>query len=804
MEAIDTHSEGSDGRPVAEPHDPNTGSSVLRRRPDTGEADPATGRALLQFFRTGTLPPDTGLSSGLSGHVPALLFPYLSQPGIRTPWPVVLDIGDGTTHVKTLSSFVDDVSEAVGGTGDEGELRHRFLARVEGAIRMADHSDDTNLEEAWWAAVDAVRPAIRSERREAFEECMRAASGHLSGTARLIVCTVDAPIELAKALAGDVLQEVARPVVEEAERLLLALRNLLDVEREESHEAVVPERLKVSAGGAYADAFDFDALSHLLDEAPHVATLPAERRERMDSRAAGLAANIEALFGRPDSVLKPVSVRGAREAVSERTERLVALFRDLEAARLEVAHRYRPEIHDGYLDALSPAMLSPEDLGHCPPVFVHADEASLDAAGIGHVLELLSGTVPVKVFLVLRGAVDDPEDPSVAAVLPSVVIGNGRACVVQTTLSDFDTLSDGIAEAIRHAGPALVAIHAGIPGSDLPVYFASAMARDGRAAPSFVYRPGVGRPWADRISVSGNDALDSDWIAGVMPVEDDGIGEEIPSTFTWLDFAAACPSLSGYYLPVTKPVEDGLLVPGDEYLALDAESRAGSVPFVWCASADGLLVRAVPARPLVCAAEQALDRWRRLQELAGIGNSYADRAVEELRGELEAERDAAIASVNAAHAEELDRTISSVAESIVSNIAASLLDLPAGAPAPSVRASAPVAAPPVEQSGDDAEVTATESAPEPEEEPEESLSLDEAYVETIRCTSCNECTNLNGRIFAYNEEKQAFIKDASAGPYRDLVTAAEKCPVRIIHPGKPLDPGESGLDDLLERAKPFL
>ena len=54
----------------------------------------------------------------------------------------------------------------------------------------------------------------------------------------------------------------------------------------------------------------------------------------------------------------------------------------------------------------------------------------------------------------------------------------------------------------------------------------------------------------------------------------------------------------------------------------------------------------------------------------------------------------------------------------------------------------------------------TEPGPETvEEEPEEALSLDEAYIETVRCTSCNECTNLNGQIFEYNEEKQAFIKD---------------------------------------------
>jgi hypothetical protein len=59
-------------------------------------------------------------------------------------------------------------------------------------------------------------------------------------------------------------------------------------------------------------------------------------------------------------------------------------------------------------------------------------------------------------------------------------------------------------------------------------------------------------------------------------------------------------------------------------------------------------------------------------------------------------------------------------------------------------------------------------------------------------------------MFVYDENKQAFIADRKAGSYRELVEAAESCQVSIIHPGKPLDPNESGLAELLERAKPFL
>jgi hypothetical protein len=59
-------------------------------------------------------------------------------------------------------------------------------------------------------------------------------------------------------------------------------------------------------------------------------------------------------------------------------------------------------------------------------------------------------------------------------------------------------------------------------------------------------------------------------------------------------------------------------------------------------------------------------------------------------------------------------------------------------------------------------------------------------------------------MFAYNPDMQAYIADLSAGTYRELVEAAETCQVAIIHPGKPGNSDEPGLDELLARAEPFL
>lgn len=96
---------------------------------------------------------------------------------------------------------------------------------------------------------------------------------------------------------------------------------------------------------------------------------------------------------------------------------------------------------------------------------------------------------------------------------------------------------------------------------------------------------------------------------------------------------------------------------------------------------------------------------------------------------------------------------------------------------------------------------AVPAAPEPEKA---APASDAAYIETPRCTTCEECVKINSRMFVYDANKQAYIADPRAGSYRELVEAAESCQVSIIHPGKPLDADEPGLAELVERARPFL
>jgi ferredoxin len=155
------------------------------------------------------------------------------------------------------------------------------------------------------------------------------------------------------------------------------------------------------------------------------------------------------------------------------------------------------------------------------------------------------------------------------------------------------------------------------------------------------------------------------------------------------------------------------------------------------------------------------------------------------------------AELEQAHADELAGARGEGAREAMEQLAAVLVNpaaLSVATPAPAAAApAAPAAA--LEPAAEEA---AVEELPE-----EEALAFDEPYIDAPLCTTCNECTNINPRIFQYNANKQAFIADASAGSFAELVKAAELCPARCIHPGKPRSDDSTATPELVDRAAKF-
>jgi ferredoxin len=171
----------------------------------------------------------------------------------------------------------------------------------------------------------------------------------------------------------------------------------------------------------------------------------------------------------------------------------------------------------------------------------------------------------------------------------------------------------------------------------------------------------------------------------------------------------------------------------------------------------------------------------------------AGAELESLRRELTTEREAAVAEARA-----------TAARDAFSRLARGLLELDA---LPARAGGAPALATPLaaESPGTPALVArpAPAGAPPSAAEDEGATGFDDPWVDSVLCTSCNECIQINRRLFGYDENKQARIADATAGTYAELVAAAEKCPARCIHPGQPRSGDATATDDLVARAARF-
>jgi ferredoxin len=77
---------------------------------------------------------------------------------------------------------------------------------------------------------------------------------------------------------------------------------------------------------------------------------------------------------------------------------------------------------------------------------------------------------------------------------------------------------------------------------------------------------------------------------------------------------------------------------------------------------------------------------------------------------------------------------------------------------------------------------------------------EDPYIDSFLCTSCNDCFKINNRLFAYDGNKQAYIADARAGTFAELVKAAEGCPAKCIHPGTPRPDDQTVTPQLLAKA----
>jgi ferredoxin len=722
--------------------------------------------------------PETGPAPVLT---PALFSAYRDLGALRYDFPVVL-LEPGAERVAVpLSGLIDRLVDAHAQEGAAGERYRRDLYQLERALKdLAAGGEDRSLKALWIEAANRCYAQTSDEgRRKQLRNNLQSARSELTEDGIVACCDGQITRRFFIHAWQRIQTEQDLHARETLDELIAELTAIVDADRMRSARATSADALRTAMGNEHAGGIDFDRLSSVLRSSKHQRPLKSNRRKRLHSVLKVLEAQRRQLGAGNGKSYR----RGGREytaidscvealqLLDAEMQRIVELFRAVRIARLEVENRYDEARHDAFFAAFDQEQLTPEELRGLPPLFVHIDGHALDAENKSALIEILSSDLPIKIVLELRAI---PDTLPLAAgqagfggwstSLGSMATGLRTAFVLQTPASHLPRLESEVAEGLRYKGAALYCVYTGPDEEPESVsrYLRCASAVEGRAFPCFVHHPGYGGEWAQRFELLANPQSEEPWPIHHFSYEDSegrAMSEEI--AFTVVDFLAMDPRFAAQYVPVPPEDWHPNMVPLGDYLALQEGATFGKVPYLLMVNESNTLHRVIVRRGLVAAARRCADLWRSLQELGGIRNSHALRL-------LEAERQRAIEQSNASH----PVTESAADPVAVTDAATGMVEKP---PADSTQVFEAAAA----------------------------QATDQAYIETELCTSCNDCTDRNSMMFAYNEAKQAYIRDAGAGTFRDLVEAAENCPVCIIHPGKPVDPHEPGVEELMRRADTF-
>jgi pyruvate-ferredoxin/flavodoxin oxidoreductase len=340
--------------------------------------------------------------------------------------------------------------------------------------------------------------------------------------------------------------------------------------------------------------------------------------------------------------------------------------------------------------------------------------------------------------------------------------------VLQSAISNVTHLLEGYIDGLNSRRPALFNIYAvcqpehGV-GDDASEK-QSKLAVESRAYPLMKFNPDAGETFQECLDLEGNPSLDDDWPMYQLPYVDEAGREsklDVPMTFA--DFAVTEGRFRKHFKKAPPETWNDDMVPLHEFLKMEAGDREGRFPYIWAVDGKNRLMRILCAQEIVESCEERRQFWRQLKDIAG---------------ELDkVDVDAVVSQAKAEMAQKLSTTLLSLAAS--GDVSA----LAGGAVAANGNGNGAAKA-----NGNGAAAAA---------------GYEPVWIETPECTACDECIDINPKIFAYNDEKKAIIVDPKGGAFKDIVKAAEKCTAGCIHPGTPFNPSEKDLEKLQKRAEKF-
>ncbi|MFK5984915.1 MAG: ferredoxin [Pseudomonadota bacterium] len=622
----------------------------------------------------------------------------------------------------------------------------------------------------------------------------------------------------------------------DSQQYIKQLSVLLAVDDSKQSQASSAAALKSNIGSK--QFFNTESLSKIVKHSQGSINMSLRRRKRIEDALAVLQAFKEKQtlihivhsheMANEDFINKNVSFTNehhsdpclkATEVFDQQAQELAQVFAAARIAKLEIANSYNENIHDPWFNSFSWEAFSSAELILVPSVIVLESANRLANESMVSFSQLLNSGRPVHIFARVQAhnnpGAKENEDPfkSYRSELGYFGISHRQAVVTQCSAARHQHLLKHYTTALNATRTSLHLISVGLrevaegctqeQELGLNAWLVAGAALEGRAHPFFMVNPAQGDSAADRMDFAGNPQPEKDWPSQIFNfIAEGGESSEMQLSFTFADYALLTPRLYHHFTLISPQCEsDDLLVVAD-YLSLPEEQVDHLVPYILAVNKHNELYKLAVSRALIHACRDRLNFWHTLQEMAGVSSRYLEQA--ELRIQSEADNQIAI-KLGLAEAQfkaELERVKTQAAAEVMSRLTDILLGMDLSSTNSSYQSLPASAADPTSltasTTADPAEKKQQQAAEEPQQE-----SFDDAWIDSPLCTTCNDCTDMNPLMFVYNDTNQAIIADLGAGTYKQMVEAAEICPSKCIHPGKPWDKSEDNLDDLTERAVAF-
>lgn len=624
-------------------------------------------------------------------------------------------------------------------------------------------------------------------------------------------------LELYARVIGDHRHAARQSFRRTLQSLVASLQDRLDLDLTHSPDAIRSDTLSAAMGNVAETYVDLQALSGQLHPPRGSKAMTPTHRKRVVESIDMLTHYLEEddkdpspilvhsqefpeelPWPRDDMVHNPDSFATALALSEAAADELVPLLRAAWLARLEVMNQYDATLHDETLDSLDRDSLTAQDMLLCRGIVVLETDAAFEGATLASYSKLLHSRCPVHI-LVLHDTVQpnradgsvsfDRCDPGLA--LRSVA--HQEPYVFQSSLARPEHLASGLKQMAQTAGPAAAFIsHNPWPDFRESAWLGLVASYQGRSAPCFRFTPGDHATQATYFSCSHNPQPRAVWPTYCIPyVQPDATEGQLELAFTFADGVAQDPACREHFCMIPAQAWDSSQKELSDYLHTPPTDSANDIPFIWIVDENGLLQRAAVTRALTRASRERMQAWQQMQALAGISSDTVRHIPEPPQShtpqkETNKEVDASVIRDVGLHQADVG-----VTEGTIHRLVATLLGI--HTTPENMKDSLPIAS----NSGEPTVERSSTSNAKPD------TAIEEPYIDSVLCTSCDDCIHINSLVFAYNENKQAYIADPSKGTFAQLVKAAAQCPAACIHPGSPRAGDTSVTPTLLAKAAEF-